>query len=151
MGLDEPTKQLVLVSYLYCNLKAVFNFRGSLGSVDCLSSLKTNFMQNKPPPPVLILVEMHSKGLDCCQYILEWSCLSQIIMYNDNNVVNDHAPDYLCSNMKMVHTQHNHNARASVRSCKVPRVQNAASSTFIYTGMLLWSSLPPVIIKLLNC
>ena len=65
------------------------------------------------------------------------------------NVINGSAPKYLHTHIEMVHTQHNHNTRASVRSCKLPRVNNAARSAFFYTGIILWNNLP-LSLKILN-
>ena len=58
------------------------------------------------------------------------------------NIVNGHAPKYLCSNVTMVHTQHSHNTRASIRSCIVLRATNATKNSFFYTGIMAWNSLP---------
>lgn len=56
--------------------------------------------------------------------------VEQLKLNHMYNVINGSAPKYLHSSIKMVHTQHYHNTRASVRSCKVPRVNNAAGSSF---------------------
>ena len=53
------------------------------------------------------------------------------------NIVNGHAPTYLCSNVTMVHTQRSHSIRASIHSCIVPRANNA--------GQMAWNSLPTAI------
>ena len=58
------------------------------------------------------------------------------------NIINGLAPKYLGSQIVMVHTQHAHETRASVRSCKVPSAKSAARSSFFYTGIMLWNSLP---------
>ena len=58
------------------------------------------------------------------------------------NIISGTAPDYLSSQIVMVNTQHTYNTKASVRSCKVPRANNVARSSFFYTGILLWNSLP---------
>ena len=42
------------------------------------------------------------------------------------NIINGVAPKYLGSQILMVHTQHAHATRASVRSCKVPCVNSEA-------------------------
>ena len=53
------------------------------------------------------------------------------------NIINSVAPKYL-----MVHTQHAHAARASVRSYKVPCGNREARNYFFYTGIILWNNLP---------
>ena len=53
-----------------------------------------------------------------------------------------YAPQYLCSQITVVHTQHNYKPRASVRSCKVPLINNVDRSCFFYTGAMLWNRLP---------
>ena len=58
------------------------------------------------------------------------------------NIINGIAPKYLGSEIVMVNSQHNHATRASVRSCKVPSARSAARSSFFYTGIMLWNSLP---------
>ena len=58
------------------------------------------------------------------------------------NIVNGQAPKYLGSNVTVVHTQHRHNSRASIRSCIVPRTNNADKKFFFYTGIKAWNSLP---------
>lgn len=58
------------------------------------------------------------------------------------NIINGIAPKYLGSQIVMVHTQHTHETRASVRSCKVPSAKSVARNSFFYTGIMLWNSLP---------
>lgn len=48
------------------------------------------------------------------------------------NIINGYDPHYLCSQITVVHTQHNYNTRACVRSCKVPRVNNVGRSSFFF-------------------
>lgn len=58
------------------------------------------------------------------------------------NIVNGQAPKYSGSNFTMVHLQHCHNTRASIRSCIVPRVNYAGKDSFFYSGIMAWNRLP---------
>ena len=63
-------------------------------------------------------------------------------MYHMYSIINGVDPKYLGFQILMVHTQHAHETRASVRSCKVPCVNSEARKSFFYTGIILWNSLP---------
>lgn len=68
--------------------------------------------------------------------------VEQLKLHHMFNIINGTAPCYMDFQIVMVHTQHGHNTRASVRSCKVPRVNRVAQSSFFYSGISLWNSLP---------
>ena len=58
------------------------------------------------------------------------------------DIVNDRAPGYMKNHIDMVYNHHSYNTRASVMSCKIPRVNSTARRTFFHTGICLWNSLP---------
>ena len=64
------------------------------------------------------------------------------------NIVNGSAPSYLQNNVQMV--QHRYGTRRSELACVVPRVMGPGKSSFKYTGICLWNSLP-VSVKRCNC
>ena len=51
----------------------------------------------------------------------------------------------MSSNICKVHNQHSHGTRGSVNSCTVPRVGASGSTSFFYTGIGIWNSLPNVL------
>ena len=58
------------------------------------------------------------------------------------NIINHCAPEYLNCNIEMVRNRHSYRTRASELSCVVPRVSGMGKSSFAYTGIGLWNSLP---------
>ena len=68
--------------------------------------------------------------------------VEQLKLNHMYSIINGEAPKYLGFQILMVHTQHAHETRASVRSCKVPCVNSEARKSFFYTGIILWNSLP---------
>ena len=58
------------------------------------------------------------------------------------SIINNSAPDYIQTDVKMVRNHHRHGTRASDMSCVVPRVKGYGKASLLYTGICLWDNLP---------
>ena len=70
--------------------------------------------------------------------------VNQLQLNHVFNIVHGDAPNYLKSNFKYIHDQHDFNTRSSTRSFCVPMVksQHFGKSTFNFTSIEAWNALP---------
>ena len=137
-------KKLLVTSPLQCHFDYASSawFSGLTakvrGKLQVMQNKAVRYLLNLPPRTHLSREEFKNAGMLPVHLRVQQLKLNQ--MYN---IIHKTAPSYLSTQIVMVHTKHQHNTRASVNSCSVPRVNSVAQSSFFYTGIALWNELPP--------
>ena len=68
--------------------------------------------------------------------------VSQIKLNHFHKIVHNKSPVYLREGVRWTEEVHNHRTRFSIRSIVLPRVNSHGSSSYLYTSINLWNSLP---------
>uniref|UniRef100_A0A671W1V6 Reverse transcriptase domain-containing protein n=1 Tax=Sparus aurata TaxID=8175 RepID=A0A671W1V6_SPAAU len=141
--LDCTVKKLLAMTLIQCHIDFACSAWFSGLTVKLKNKFKVlqnnviRYLLNAPPRTHIGREEFNKAGLLPVHLRVEQLKLNHMF-----NIVNGKAPNYLNANINMVHTQHKHNTRASIRSCIVPKVKNAGKHSFFYTGIMVWNGLP---------
>ena len=70
------------------------------------------------------------------------SRVKQLRLCHVHNFFNETGPSYLSEHFIKVSDVHHHFTRGSTENCEIPSVSGVAATTFYYSGIKDWNSLP---------
>jgi len=111
--------------------------KGLKGRLQTMQNKIVRYMLNAPPRFHIGFNEFKMVGILPVQYRVD-----QLKFGHMFNIINGSAPEYMSSNIISVNTLHSHMTRGSLFSCIIPRVGGSGITSFFYTGIKIWNSLP---------